>query len=202
MKSCNTIMNNNGSIEIIIGCMFSGKTTQLINTIRRYQSIGKQIMVINYKDDTRYGDNQIISHDKMGIDSINIEHLIELKNSWSEQYQKCSIICINEAQFFKNLKRYCLEFCNLDHKKVILCGLDGDYKQEPFGELLELIPHSEKITRLHAMCKVCNNGNKAFFTKRTTSSKEKILIGGENEYVPVCRFHLYNDIKKKYEENY
>ena len=184
-------MNQNiGNIELIIGCMFSGKTTQLINTIKRYRSIGQSVMVINYKDDTRYGDNQVISHDKWGVESINIEHLIELKSSWLDLYQKCSIICINEAQFFADLKKYCLDFCNNDHKKIILCGLDGDYKQEPFGEILDLIPHADEITRLHAFCKVCNNGTKAYFTKRTNTKTDRIVIGGSEEYIPVCRFHL------------
>ena len=181
---------SSGSIELIIGCMFSGKTTKLINIIKRYQSIGQSVMVVNYKDDRRYGDNKVISHDQSGVDSINIEHLIELKSNWLQLYQECSIICINEAQFFPNLKRYCLEFCNMDHKKVILCGLDGDFQQEPFGELLNLIPHAEEVTRLHALCRICNNGTKAFFTKRTIASKEKILIGGEDQYIPVCRYHL------------
>ena len=185
-----------GSIELIIGCMFSGKTTQLINTIKRYQSIGKSVMVINYKDDTRYGNNQVISHDHWGVDSINIDHLIEVKNTWKDLYQKSSIICINEAQFFGDLKKYCLEFCNHDSKKIILCGLDGDYKQEPFGEILDLIPHADEITRLHAFCKICNNGTKAYFTKRTMANTEKILIGGSQEYIPVCRLHLYDSNKE------
>lgn len=185
-----------GSIELIIGCMFSGKTTQLINTIKRYQSIGQSVMVINYKDDTRYGDNQVISHDRWGVESINIEHLIEVKNTWKDLYQRSSIICINEAQFFSDLKKYCLEFCNHDSKKIILCGLDGDYKQEPFGEILDLIPHADEITRLHAFCKVCNNGTKAYFTKRTIANIETVLIGGSQEYIPVCRLHLYNPSKQ------
>lgn len=191
-------MNNIGRIEIIIGCMFSGKTTRLINIIKRHQSIGQNVMVVNYKDDTRYGDNKVISHDQLGVDSINLDHLIELKSNWLDLYQKCSIICINEAQFFKNLKKYCLEFCNLDHKKVILCGLDGDFRQEPFGELLELIPHSEKVTRLHAMCRICNNGTEAYFTKRLIPNKERVVIGGKNEYIPVCRYHLNNECKNNY----
>ncbi len=185
-------MFNSGSIELIIGCMFSGKTTQLINTIKRYQSIGQSVMIINYKADDRYGNDQVISHDRWGVDSINLDDLKDLKSKWSELYQKSSIICINEAQFFNSLRSHCLDFCNNDHKKVILCGLDGDFKQEPFGELLDLIPHAEEITRLHAFCKVCNNGTKAFFTKRTCASKERILIGGEHQYIPVCRFHLYD----------
>ena len=181
-----------GSLEIILGCMFSGKTTKLINIIKSYQSIHQKVMVINFKGDVRYGDNQIITHDNLGVESINIDDLGQIKEDWSSLYSKCSVICINEAQFFENLKKHSLDFCNNDNKKVILCGLDGDYQQRPFGELLELIPHAEKISRLSAFCKICANGNKAYFTKRISDSKETILIGGENEYIPVCRKHLLN----------
>lgn len=179
-----------GSIEIYCGCMFSGKTSKTINIINSYNSIGKRVLNINYILDVRYGKDQIISHDNQRVSSINIEKLEEIKQNHSDDYNSSEIICINEAQFFKDLKDTVLDFCNNDGKKIIISGLDGDYQQNPFGQILDLIPHSEKITKLHAFCKICNDGTAAYFTKRITNNTETVLIGGSESYIPVCRKHL------------
>lgn len=183
-------MSDCGKLDIIIGCMFSGKTTKIINLVNTYRSINKKVMNINYKLDVRYGDNQIISHDKQKILSLNVENLSIIKGKYFELYNESDIICINEAQFFGDLKSQVLDFIYNDHKHIIISGLDGDYKQDTFGQILELIPHAENISKLSAFCKICNNGNKAFFTKRIVNNNDLVLIGGNESYIPVCRFHL------------
>lgn len=183
-------MADEGYLEIILGCMFSGKTTQIINLANKFKSINKKVLYINYLLDTRYGQDQIISHDQQKLLSINLDKLSSLKETYIEQYNSSEIICIDEAQFFPDLKKKIIEFCTIDKKHVIISGLNGDYKQEPFGQILDLIPHAEKVTKLNAFCKMCNNGKLAHFTKRIVKDNNTILIGGEESYLPVCRKHI------------
>ena len=181
----------NGRLELIIGCMYSGKTTELIRLIERYESIQKKMMIINYKGDTRYGsDNKIYTHDRRGIDAIHVENIMHIfTGEFEEKYKASDIIFINEGQFFNNLFDFCIRSIEQDDKTVIICGLDGDYKREPFGDILRLIPVSDKITRLTAMCKMCNDGTPGLFTRRIIDSDKQELIGGMESYLPVCRKH-------------
>lgn len=177
-------MESMSELHLILGCMFSGKTTELLRIAKRLQSIGQSVLLINYAEDTRYSLNEVTTHDRYSC-NINTEFTIDLKTI---DYKKYSVICINEAQFFTNLKQFCLE-CLTASKIIYVSGLDGDFKQEPFGEILDLIPLCNTINRLHAFCKVCKNGTPAYFTKRLTESQTQKLIGTD-EYIPVCRKHL------------
>jgi thymidine kinase len=173
-----------GSVNVIIGCMFSGKTSELIKIARRNRIINKNVMVINYSDDLRYSDEtKMMTHDHIGLDCISCRDLHEILNN--DLYPNADIICINEGQFYNNLYNFCSVASKEKH--VYVCGLDGDYLQRPFGEMLRIIPIAENVERLSAFCKVCNDGTLAFFTKRITESNETILIGGEESYIPVCR---------------
>ena len=169
-------------LNLIIGCMFSGKTTELLRIAKRLRSIEQKVILVNYFQDKRYSDTEMATHDKNSMPCVFVEDLMTL------DYSEYSIICINEAQFFTNLKQFTIKALN-NNKKLFVSGLDGDYKQNTFGEILELIPMCDSITRLHAYCKVCKDGTKAHFTKRINSSTEQKLIGTD-EYIPVCRKHL------------
>ena len=183
-------MIKEGSIEIYLGCMFSGKTNKLINISNKFKSINYKVMNINYILDLRYG-KDIISHDKNNIQSYNVSNLKEIKERYYNDYQNSQVICINEAQFFQDLEEVVLDFCYKDKKKIFLSGLDGDYQQKSFGQIFNLIPHCEKVTKLKAFCNICNNGTYAYFTKRiNTKNTQQVLIGGKGEYIPVCRKHL------------
>ena len=173
-----------GELHLIVGCMFSGKTTELLRIAKRLKSIGQKVALINYAEDTRYSTTDVTTHDKYSCD-IESHYTDKLDTLDARNYQ---VICVNEAQFFTGLKTFCIDL--LKRSKIIyVSGLDGDFKQQPFGEILELIPMCNTITRLHAFCKICKNGNPAYFTKRLTDAKEQKLIGTE-EYIPVCRKHL------------
>ena len=177
-------MESMSELHLILGCMFSGKTTELLRIAKRIQSIGQRVLLINYAEDTRYSLNEVTTHDRYSC-NIQTQFTVDLNTI---NYNDYSVICINEAQFFTNLKQFCLD--SLKASKIIyVSGLDGDFKQEPFGEILDLIPLCNTINRLHAFCKVCKNGTPAYFTKRLTESKTQKLIG-TNEYIPVCRKHL------------
>ena len=174
--------NNNATINLIIGPMFSGKTTELLRIAKRLSSINLKVLLLNYYEDTRYSTTEMSTHDKESLPCVFVKDLEEIN------YDNYDIICINEAQFFNNLVDFCKKAVNKS-KTLYVCGLDGDYKQERFGEILDLIPLCDTINKLHAFCAVCKNGTAANFTKRLTSENSQKLIGTE-QYIPVCRRHL------------
>ena len=189
---------SSGRMELIIGCMYSGKTTELLRLIERYRSIQKKMMILNYIEDTRYGnDNIIYNHNQNGVDALHLRDLNDIyqNTDYYSQYNNAEIIFINEGQFFKNLSEFCVKAADVDNKTIIVCGLDGDYLRKPFGDMLNLIPYSDKITRLTAMCKICNDGTPGIFTCRTIDSNEQKLIGGNECYIPVCRKHYLEKCK-------
>lgn len=162
--------------------MFSGKTTELLRIAKRLQSINLKVLLLNYYEDTRYSNSQMTTHDKEGLPCTFIKHFDNL------DYKNYDVICINEAQFFQRLVPFCKKVLD-ENKTLYVSGLDGDYKQEKFGEILDLIPLSNSITKLNAFCKICKDGSEAHFTKRLVTNKTQKLIGTD-EYIPVCRKHL------------
>tara|TARA_B100000902_G_C27251093_1_gene885305 strand:+ start:487 stop:1005 length:519 start_codon:yes stop_codon:yes gene_type:complete len=171
------------SLKIIMGNMFSGKTSELVRRLKRYEVIGKNILVINSSKDTRCMEHVLRTHDNMKFECIKTNNLQELN------YEKVDIIAIDEAQFFIGLKRF-VEKALKHGKTIILSGLDGNYKQEKIGEILECIPLADKVFKLSAMCMECMDGTHGPFTKRIVNSNEVELIGGKEMYRAVCRKHL------------
>jgi len=173
-------------MEIIIGPMFSGKSTELLRRASRYEAIGKNVLYINYYLDQRYGTtNKITTHNNTSKKALMVQKLNNLLDL--DEYKSCDIIAINEAQFFTDLYDFCITSLYKHKKYIIMAGLDGDYNKNPFGDILKLIPHCDKLIKLNALCKIC--GNDAKFTKRITKNDSQIVIGGEESYIPVCRQH-------------
>ena len=187
-------MNDCGYLEMFVGPMWSGKTSELLKIHKRYTFCDVEIVSINYISDTRYGENIISSHDNIAIPCKSVKCLSDFSDieygCSCPEFTKASIILINEAQFFTDIVGWVKCAVERHHKKIYLCGLDGDYKREQFGELLDLIPFCDKITKLHSICGVCKKKD-AIFTKRVVPSGEQKLIGIE-EYIPVCRM-CYNN---------
>lgn len=177
-------MNNTNlaTLNLIIGPMFSGKTTELLRIAKRLQSIDLNVLLLNYSEDTRYSTTEMTTHDKYGLPCTFIKHFDNL------ECDRYDVICINEGQFFNRLVPFCKKML-LKNKTIYVSGLDGDYKQEKFGEILDLIPLCDTITKLHAFCKICKDCTPAHFTKRLVSNKSQKLIGTD-QYIPVCRKHL------------
>ena len=174
-----------GYLELAIGPMFASKTSWLIRLYNQYKVFTNNIVVINYISDKRYessSTNKLYTHDQVTIpchftselSSVTIDDDIE-------------VILVNEGQFFNNIVEWTKNMVDNKNKKVYICGLDGDYKRERFGSLLELIPLCDKVTKITALCGVCKDGTKAIFTRRTTDSTEQVLIGEKDHYLPVCR---------------
>lgn len=177
-----------GRLELIIGPMFASKSTELIKIVNRYKSINKNIICINYVLNQRYGSNNIISHDYHEItDSINLSNLNEIFNL--DKYDIAEIIVIEELQFFNDAFNVITNIIDNTDKIVICAGLSGDYLKKEFGDVLKLIPHAEKITKLSALCKDCNDGTEAHFTKRIIQGDDQIKIGANESFKAVCRKH-------------
>tara|TARA_B110000211_G_C13962712_1_gene501316 strand:- start:204 stop:755 length:552 start_codon:yes stop_codon:yes gene_type:complete len=174
-----------GSLEIIYGCMFSGKTTALIE---KYKEMNKSnnCLAINFIFDKRYSDeSKIVSHDKANINCICIEDLNELITNpvYRKKLAKANYIFVNEAQFFTNLKSWVLHLINTTSKNIVLCGLDLDYKREKFGELMDLTIYATNTIQTFGKCNNCKN--RSIFTHRLVDDEAQVLIGS-SEYIPVC----------------
>lgn len=175
------------SIHLITGCMFSGKTSALINIAKMNKLLDKCVIIINYEHDTRYSDsNKVMTHSGMSLECIPCAKDLLFMLTEDPVIKKTDVICINEGQFFDNLVDFCKCMCDLG-KEVHVCGLDGDYLRRPFGEILNLIPVCDTYTKLYALCMSCKNGNYASFTKKITNSNNLIEIGSTEMYIPVCR---------------
>jgi len=149
-------------IEIILGCMFSGKSTELLRRLSRYQAINIDTLLINHLFDTRTG-NSIKTHDNLEKKALKVKTLMEIVNT--DEYLNSNVIGIDEAQFFTDLKEFVLY--SEKNKTIIIAGLDGDSNREPFGEILNCIPLCDEVVKLTAMDMMKNDGTKAiFFTNK------------------------------------
>lgn len=174
-------------LSIIMGNMFSGKTSELIRRLKRYRIIGKNIVVINSSKDTRSSDEMLKTHDGIEFPCLKVEHISHC--IIHDSFCRADIIAIDEAQFFSNLKEF-VEMCLFLNKSIILSGLDGDYKQRKFGEILDCIPMASDVMKLSALCMDCRNGTPGPFTKRIIDCDDIELVGGKDMYKAVCRKHL------------
>lgn len=174
-------------LELIIGCMFSGKSSELIKRVRYHRSCDKRMVVVTHKSDVRYGKNKIISHNKDFEFALAVEKLADLDIS---MIRNVDVIIIDEAHFFDDLLIAVRQMVNEFNKHVIVAGLDGTFRQEGFKQVLELIPFADDVTRLTGTCAICANGTIAPFSKRITNHTQSILVGGSETYISVCRKHL------------
>lgn len=181
-----------GALHLIIGCMYSGKSSELLKIIRRYNILEKKIMAINHSIDNRYGTNKIISHDRAAADCIQVNKLlpiIQYKNDYKIMYHNADIIIIEEAHFFEDLFDFVKESVDTYKKTVYVAGLNGDYEKKPIGQINDLIPLCDTVQKLDALCTICKDGTSAIFTKRIVDNDNQFLVGSNDMYIPVCRKH-------------
>ena len=177
------------SLTLVIGYMFSGKSSYLLSCIRRYKEIDFPIYIITSILDKRYSDKTIIiNHNKESfVADIAIDDLSYVP--LDEKFMKAKVIIIEEGQFYKNLLTFVTMLVDHYGKKVIVAGLDGDANRKMFGDILKLIPLSDSIIKLKSYCKKCNDGTEALFTSKNTDKIELIDIGGSDKYEALCRKH-------------
>lgn len=176
-----------GYLHIIIGPMFSGKTSELLNIINKYKILNKEVLVVKHADDIRYDINNLVSHNNRCHKCIYLHDLNYI--FVNKLYNNVDIIIVDEFQFFENSYDTIIKMIEKDNKKVIIAGLSGDSLKKPFGDILKLIPQCDKLTRLTALCKKCGDGTEAHFTKRIVDDNNTVLVGTDNEYEAVCRKH-------------
>eukprot|EP01114_Cavostelium_apophysatum_P019207 TRINITY_DN6126_c0_g1_i1.p1 TRINITY_DN6126_c0_g1~~TRINITY_DN6126_c0_g1_i1.p1 ORF type:complete len:191 (-),score=16.06 TRINITY_DN6126_c0_g1_i1:169-741(-) len=169
-----------GSIHLIFGPMFSGKSTELLRRIRRYTVANRKCLVIKYIKDTRISEDEIATDVRQLWTARPAARLFETQ----DLSESVEVIGIDEGQFFPDLVLFCEHMAN-QGKIVIVAALDGTFERKPFGETLQLIPLSETVTKLNAVCMVCSGD--AAFSKRLGSEKEVEIIGGREKYISVCR---------------
>jgi thymidine kinase len=189
-----------GYLEIILGSMYSGKSTRLVEIYNQCIFCNISITVINHSIDNRYDDDLLSTHDKIKIpcikterlfdiwiDPVNMEENVALIPRVKDKFKVATsdVILINEGQFFPDLEEFVKSLLN-ENKQVYVCGLDGDFERKKFGQMLDLIPLCDKVYKLTSLCSLCKNGNKGIFSMRLTSEKEQTVVGSDN-YIPVCR---------------
>ncbi|MGK0364107.1 MAG: thymidine kinase [Saprospiraceae bacterium] len=170
-----------GWIEVVCGCMFSGKTEELIRRLRRAKIANQKVEIFKPKIDTRYDETEVVSHNSNSIHSTpinNARKILELCND-------CEVVGVDEAQFFgPELTDVCQELA-LRGIRVIVAGLDMDFKGVPFGPMPHLLAVAEYITKVHAICQHC--GNLATHSYRLTAEGDQVLLGEKDSYEPRCR---------------
>ena len=185
----NTINHSkqSGWMEVICGSMFSGKTEELIRRLRRAEMAGQNVEIFKPKLDTRYSEDDVISHNQNKIRSTPVENPNEIILLASN----CDVVGIDEAQFFdEGIVDVANQLAN-SGIRVVIAGLDMDFLGRPFGPMPNLMATAEYVTKVHAICVSC--GNLAQFSHRTAEEKDQVLVGAVEKYKPLCRA-CYNKI--------
>jgi thymidine kinase len=200
-----TSQSNSSYLEIILGGMYAGKTSRLVEIYKQCKFCSIPVSVINHSIDTRYDDEEpeslLSTHDKVKIPCIKTERLFDVWTDYIDmemthihdvprirdkfKISTSEVILINEGQFFLDLEDF-VKILLKNGKKIYVCGLDGDFERKKFGQILDLIPLCDKVTKLTSLCSLCKNGTPGIFSKRITTEKEQTVVGSDN-YIPVCR---------------
>jgi thymidine kinase len=175
-----------GWVEVICGSMFSGKTEELIRRLKRARIANLKVEIFKPAIDTRYDEVKIVSHDENAIQSTPIESSLKILLL----AQEVDVVGIDEAQFFDAGITEVCEQLALRGIRVIVAGLDMDFKKQPFGQMPNLLAVADYITKLHAICVVC--GNIANYSYRRSQQGAQVMLGEKDVYEPRCR-HCYHN---------
>lgn len=186
-----------GSIWVICGPMFAGKTTELLKQARGLQGKGHRVQLVKSSKDTRYHADAIVTHKKDGVHdtmpAIAVGSLMELQGKLGEAgWRQAEVIGIDEAQFFPDLLEFAQQ-AEADGKHLLVSGLDGDFKRRRFGQVLDLMPMADQVIKLSGKCYLCGQkgeAQKSLFSMRVIADERQELVGGSEAYIPVCRRHF------------
>jgi thymidine kinase len=179
------VTGKKGSVEVITGSMFSGKTEELIRRLRRAQFAGLKVEIFKPSLEKRYSETRIVSHDEKSIISTPVDNASAILLLAGD----VNVVGIDEAQFFDNS---IVEVCNTladNGIRIVIAGLDMDFMGKPFGPMPALLSIAEYITKVHAICMRC--GNLAQYSFRKSEDEQVVLLGEKNLYEPLCR-NCYN----------
>ncbi len=178
-----------GSIEVICGSMFSGKTEELIRRLNRARIAKQKVEIFKPTVDTRYSEEEVVSHNENAIKSTPVQSSGEILFYSNE----ADVIGIDEAQFFDDeLPEVCNQLAN-QGSRVIIAGLDMDFKGKPFGPMPHLMAIADFTTKVHAICMKC--GNLAQFSHRFVQNEKRVLLGETESYQPLCRSCYLKEVK-------
>ena len=166
--------------------MFAGKSTRILDIVSRYAAIQMPVLVVTHTLDTRYSEQDLVTHDNRTGKCMRVQDLHDIPKNLLKQYP---VILVEEAQFFPALVGFCEYVVDTLGKQVYLVGLDGDSNRRPFGEILKCIPLADTVEKLTAFCQRCANGTPGLFTyrHRGTSDSEQVIVGGSETYKTLCR---------------
>lgn len=182
-----------GRIEVVCGSMFSGKTEELIRRMKRAKFAKQRVEIFKPALDTRYSDNDVVSHDQNAIPSTPVETSSSILLLSSD----IEVVGIDEAQFLDmGVVDVCNELANRG-VRVIVAGLDMDFRGVPFGPMPALCAIADDVTKVHAICVRC--GNLAYVSHRLVHNEKQVLLGEKQEYEPLCR-DCYIKMKEKEDE--
>ena len=170
-----------GSIEVITGSMFSGKTEELIRRLRRAQFAGLKVEIFKPSIDNRYSENRVVSHDEKSIVSTPVDNASAILLLAAD----VKVVGIDEAQFFDNS---IVDVCNKladNGIRIVIAGLDMDFTGKPFGPMPALLAIAEYVTKVHAICLRC--GNLAQYSYRKSDEAQVVVLGEKDKYEPLCR---------------
>lgn len=188
-------MTRKGRIEVICGSMFSGKTEELIRRLKRAKFARQKVEIFKPALDTRYSVQEVVSHDSNHILSTPIESSASILLLATD----VDVVGIDEAQFFDDeLVSVCNELARRG-TRVIIAGLDMDFRCTPFGPMPALMAIADEVTKVHAICVRC--GNLAYVSHRTVEGDKQVLLGEKAEYEPLCRECYYAALAEREEEN-
>ena len=178
-----------GSVHLILGPMFAGKTTHLLDRVRRLEeSAAANVLLLKSDKDTRYARNKVVTHDGRGRECFPVTSLevdVVVNAVGEKKWRECDVVAVDEAQFLTNLYEFCRVAADEHDKIVLVAGLNGDFKRETFGEVQETLPLCDSVTKLTAKCKC---GRPALFSKRIVNAGDgQELVGGADKYLPACR---------------
>lgn len=184
-------MARRGRIEVICGSMFSGKTEELIRRLKRAKFARQKVEIFKPALDTRYSQEEVVSHDSNHILSTPIESSASILLLATD----VDVVGIDEAQFFDDeLPAVCNELVRRG-TRVIIAGLDMDFKCQPFGPMPALMALADEVTKVHAICVRC--GNLAYVSHRTVENDKLVLLGEKMEYEPLCRDCYYKALAQR-----
>lgn len=183
-----------GRIEVVCGSMFSGKTEELIRRMKRAVFAHQKVEIFKPAIDTRYSDEDVVSHDSNSIRSTPVESSASILLLSSD----IDVVGIDEAQFLDDgLVDVCNQLANRG-VRVIIAGLDMDFKGVPFGPIPALCAIADDVTKVHAICVKC--GNLAYLSHRIVSGDKRVMLGEQTEYEPLCRECYQKAVLKQQEE--
>lgn len=185
------------SLHVAVGCMFAGKSTRALTEVSRNVSIGRSVLVVTHMTDAvRAGAHVLRTHDNATHTCLSAERLMSITEL--PAYRDAALLVVEEAQFFTDLKDFCVLAVERDQKEVRVYGLDGNYLRQPFGQLAQLLPLCDTFEKITALCQLCCNGTAGIHTlhhRATAMAASGIEPGGGETYMPLCRRHYLRQMQ-------